>query len=168
MKDHLTLLAQLKREEGFMSLPYKDTTGHWTWLYGHNIQGRRFTKKEHEHLFGDKLKYPATLSQLIRHIKKNAGTREQGNYVLEQDLAIAESTAVTVYDELWKSIPSKKKIPLLDAIFNLGYNKYKMFHRHIKAVKELDWDKAADEILDSLAAEQAPCRYHLIASELRS
>lgn len=167
MKDHIELLTQLKKDEGFRALPYKDQTGHWTWLYGHNLQGRSFTKEEHEHLFGDELRYPPTLSQLIRYIRKNAGTRVDGNYILEQDIKITEQTAKKIYGDHWSKVLKEKKVPLLDAIFNLGGPTYRKFKRHIAAVKALDWQKAADEILDSVAAEQAPVRYRLIAQELR-
>lgn len=40
------LVVDLKREEGFRSKPYQDTTGHWTIGYGRNISTVGITESE--------------------------------------------------------------------------------------------------------------------------
>lgn len=49
------LIEQLKRHEGFRSKPYKDTAGHTTIGYGHNLDANPLTKEQAEELLQDDL-----------------------------------------------------------------------------------------------------------------
>ena len=103
---------------------------------------------------------------MIRYWTENPMSKEDGLYLLKQDIKIAEGDCVIVFGELWKELPDEKKVPLIDLSFNLGLSKLLGFRRMIAAVKASDWKKAGAEVLDSRAAKQDPNRYKRIAKEL--
>jgi len=53
-------------------------------------------------------------------------------------------------------------------VFQLGMTGVSKFKNTLKAVKEEDWDTAADEMLDSVWAEQTPERANELSSTMRS
>ena len=162
-----TILKQLKIEEGFRSVPYRDSMNWWTIGYGFNCHGRDLTKEEHDRLFPDK-DYPMTIQQMVDYWRKNPISEEDAIYLLEQCIQIAQNDAEQVYGNYWKKVPDQKKVPILDMIFNLGITKYKKFKKHIDAVRKSDWKKASLEVSNSLAAAQDPNRYKRIAKELEN
>ena len=53
-------------------------------------------------------------------------------------------------------------------VFQLGMTGVSKFKNTLKAVKEEDWDTAADEMLDSVWAKQTPERANELSSTMRS
>ena len=51
---HKELLKELKLEEGFRSIPYKDTLKHWTIGYGRNLEGLPLSEEEYKYFFPEK------------------------------------------------------------------------------------------------------------------
>ena len=61
-----------------------------------------------------------------------------------------------------------RKIVLIDICFNVGVNGLLNFKDMLAALEINDFEKAADEILNSKAAEQCPERYHQLANIMRT
>ena len=160
------LIKELKKEEGFRSDPYKDTTGNWTIGYGHNLYGRSFDHYENDYLFPDHINIPITPMQYVKYWQNSPMTQDQAEYILEQDILIVKHVALKIYRKQWLEFNDNQKVAILDLIFNLGEVKYRKFRRHIKATKELDWKRSAKEILNSKAARELPERYNRLAKLL--
>ena len=67
------------------------------------------------------------------------------------------------YDQLSRA----RQLVLVSMAFNLGRERLNKFVRFIGAVHRGDWQEAAEEILDSTAAKQAPDRYKALAKMMR-
>ena len=163
------LIKELKKQEGYRDKPYKDSQGFWTIGYGHNLQGRAFDSHENEVLFPryKTLSAPITAEQCVQYWQQIPISQANAEFLLEQDILIAKHSALKIYKKQWEKFKDIQKVAILDLIFNLGEFKYKQFKRHIKATKELDWEKSAAEILNSKAARQAPKRYKELAKQLK-
>ena len=169
MNTDTMLMKELKKQEGYRAVPYKDTQGFWTIGYGHNLLGRSFDHHENAVLFPSTktIQVPITPVQYVQYWEKNPLTTEQAEYILEQDILIVKHTALKIYKGLWEKFDKNRQVAILDLLFNLGEYRYKKFKRHIKATKALDWEKSAAEILNSKAARQDPNRYEEIAKQLK-
>ena len=167
MSTQALVVKELQMEEGFRSKPYEDTQGHWTVGYGHNLEGREFRLHELDFLFKDHINIPHTVNQYVKYWTHSPMSKEEAEYILEVDISYAESLVKNIYKEVWDQIEDQRKAALIDLGFNLGSRTYREFKKHIAATKELDWDKSANEILDSRAAKQNKKRYHRIANRLR-
>ena len=166
MSAHALVVKELQMEEGFRSKPYKDTTGNWTIGYGHNLEGRSFNTKELWWLFKNQT-IPQNTEQYVKYWTENPMSQDHAEYILDVDIMDATYYTKIVYKHVWNEINDERKAALIDLMFNLGYNKYRKFKKHIAATKELDWEKSADEVLDSRAAKQNKRRYQDIAKRLR-
>ena len=160
------LIKELKKEEGFRSDPYMDTTGNWTIGYGHNLYGRSFDDNEIDRLFPGHVNVPVTPLQYVKYWQNTPLTQEKAEFILEQDILIVKHVALKIYKRQWLEFNANQKVAILDLIFNLGEVKYRKFRRHIKATKELDWERSAKEVLNSKAARELPERYNRLAKLL--
>jgi len=68
------------------------------------------------------------------------------------------------YDQLSRP----RQLVLLSLGFNLGKGKLAKFVRFLSALHLGHYDEAADELLNSKAAQQAPARYQQLASLMRT
>ena len=165
--DHMSseqlILKQIRLEEGFRGVPYRDTLNNWTVGFGSLIGGRTLTKIENERLYGSD--QPLSIAETVQFYRNKPMSEEDATYLLERDIKIAEMDAKMVYAD-WEDMPSEKKVPIIDMLYNLGLPKYRKFRRHIAAVKRRDWKEAAKEVRNSLAYIQAPNRYKRIVKEL--
>ena len=166
-KSEKETLKVLKIEEGFRSTPYLDQTNHLTVGFGWNLQGRKITRIEHENLFGEDVPYPLSIDETAKYFRLNPMTRDQATYMLERSIYIAEIDSKHVYKMEWDDFPVHIKVSILDLMYNLGLARYKKFKKHIAAIRKGDWDEAAKQIENSLAALQAPNRYKSIAKRIR-
>jgi lysozyme len=66
------------------------------------------------------------------------------------------------------NLPEPAQIVLVDMCFNMGISRLLNFRNMIKAMEQDDWDKAADELLDSKYAAQTKRRARMNASLLIS
>ena len=160
------LIKELKQEEGYRSKPYMDITGNWTIGYGHNLYGRSFDHYENEYLFPGHVNIPVTPEQYVKYWQNSPMTQDQANFILEQDILIVKHIALKIYRKQWLNFDQNQKVAILDLIFNLGEVQYRKFRRHIKATKELDWERSAKEVLNSKAARELPKRYNRLAKLL--
>ena len=162
---HKEIIKDLKVEEGIRTKPYLDSRGYVTIGAGHNVRGRKFTDEERKVLFPDE--NPDSTAAMRDYWMRKPMTSKQAEFLLDQDLAICEKEAQAIYGAEYTNFPVRIKVSILDLLFNLGGTKYRKFKKHIQAIKDGDWDKAADEIQNSLAAAQVPHRYNVIARRLR-
>ena len=63
----------------------------------------------------------------------------------------------------WADMPDQARRALLNMAFNLGWPKLSKFKKMLAALKDGDFDKAAEEALDSIWAGQVGARAHRIA-----
>ena len=161
------VLKLLKIEEGFRSVPYLDTTNHMTVGYGWNLHGRKITRIEHEYLFGEDTPYPLSIDETVAYFRQTPITEQQAAYMLERCILVAEGDAKEVYRKEWDTFPDNIKVALMDMMYNLGRIRYLKFKKHIAAIRCGNWEEAARQIENSLAAHQAPSRYKSIANRMR-
>jgi lysozyme len=133
------LQDELIRDEGLRLTAYRDTLGHLTIGVGHLIlRGEHFT----------------TI------------TREQAMALLDQDIAIAERRLSNIFPS-WRSIDEVRQLAMLNLTFNLGY-KLAAFKRFLHAAKFGDWEKAADQLMQSRWYKQVKLRGPRIVHAIRT
>ena len=101
-----------------------------------------------------------------RNLADKGLSREEALMLLNNDIADAIEDVrhtFSCYDQL--SHP--RRLVLVSMAFNLGRERLSKFVRFIGAVHRGDWDNAAEELLDSKAAAQAPGRYKELARMMR-
>lgn len=152
-----TDLGQLIEEhEGREFTVYNDTAGNPTVGVGFNLN-RSDAKKVLKSVGAD---YDKIIS----------GKQSLTN---EQVAKIKEVTVNEAIKHVKRKIPSFNKLSdsrqsaIVDMMFNLGVGKFSGFNKFISAVKRGDFNKAADEVLNSKAAKDLPRRYNRIAELIR-
>ena len=136
------LKDRIKEHEGFRNVVYKDSLGFATIGYGHLV------KKDDPFVEGH------TYSQKL----------------LNDYFEIDFTNAVVGAEKLLgnQDMNYKAKCVIIEMVFQLGMTGVSKFKNTLKAVKEEDWDTAADEMLDSVWAEQTPERANELSSTMRS
>lgn len=134
--------AQLKRDikvdEGFRGYAYRDSEGYLTIGYGHLID-----------------------------IRSGGGIDlDILELILERDIEEAVKTCVSLFPT-FGSLTDERQRVLVNMCFNLGYPKLAKFYKMRAAVQAGDYEKAADEMLDSLWAEQVGDRAKRLAERMR-
>jgi|TARA_R110002073_G_scaffold47737_1_gene129031 lysozyme len=66
------------------------------------------------------------------------------------------------------SLPSECKSVLMEMCYQLGVTGVSKFKKALKAMEDGDWEKAADEMLDSKWAKQTPNRAKEMSNIIRS
>lgn len=133
------LKEELKRDEGYRDHVYRCTTGHKTIGYGH---------------MDDSMPDGTTC------------TRERAEKWLEWDIAKAILTAKGYISGIYDNLSDARQRALVNLAFNMG-GRIHQFRRMRAAIMTGDWEKAADELLDSLYAKQVGDRAKRVAAMLR-
>ena len=136
------LKDRIKEHEGFRNIIYKDSLGFATIGYGHLV------KKDDPFVEGH------TYSQKLL------------NDYFELDFTNAVMGAERLLGN--QAMNYKAKCVIIEMVFQLGMTGVSKFKNTLKAVKEENWDTAADEMLDSVWAEQTPERANELSSTMRS
>jgi lysozyme len=120
----------VKKNEGLRLKPYLCTSGKWTIGYGHNLE--------------------EGISEYVAEA------------ILDEDIRTAIEDVLDIFsndkDEFQLILSGNRYIALVDMMFNLGKPRFLTFKRMIQAIKEKNWDKAANELLDSKYATQVKQR----------
>ena len=87
--------------------------------------------------------------------------------MLGNDIEVAISHALEIFPR-WGSLPAPVQHVIVNMIFQLGRRGFNGFRRFISHVKCHNWPAAADELLDSAAARQAPARFERHAAVFHS
>jgi len=133
------LRTELIRDEGLRLSAYRDSLGYLTIGVGHLIgKGETFT----------------TL------------TRQQAMELLDSDIAIAERRLSNIFPS-WRSLDEVRQRAALNLTFSLGY-KLADFKRFLHAAKSEDWDKAADQLMQSRWYKQVKSRGPRIVYAIRT
>lgn len=136
------LKDRIKEHEGFRNVVYKDSLGFATIGYGHLVKEDDLFVEGH------------TYSQKLL------------NDYFEIDFTNAVVGAERLLGN--QAMNYKAKCVIIEMVFQLGMTGVSKFKNTLKAVKEEDWDTAADEMLDSVWAEQTPERANELSSTMRS
>ena len=130
--DRNKLMEELKYDEGCVNEVYKDHLGYATFGVGHLI-------KKSDPEFG-----------------KDMGTAVPEERVTEcfnEDIDV-------VCEELdrnlpwWRGLTDNRRRILANMCFNLGYPRLSGFKNFLGALEDEDWEKAAEEMMDSRWADQ--------------
>jgi len=68
----------------------------------------------------------------------------------------------------YSSLDEVRQGVVVDVVFNMGLPRFKGFKNTIRYIKQGDYDKAADELLDSDAARDLPKRYNELSEMMRT
>lgn len=90
-----------------------------------------------------------------RNIEDNGISQDEAELMLSNDIEEHDVELTKVFPD---PMPDSCYAALLDMHFNLGHTKFMQFRKMISAVKEGDYEKAAEEMLDSAWAKQVPTR----------
>ena len=127
----------IKANEGLRLKPYKCTAGKLTIGYGRNLEDVGITVEEAE-------------------------------FMLETDITrVVEDLDGIFGFRLFCALSNSRQRALTDMMFNLGRTRFKKFKKMIRAVKEGNFQQAANELLDSRYATQVPYRAHTNANLMR-
>lgn len=133
------LRAELIRDEGLRLQSYRDTLGNPTIGVGHCLQrGEAFT----------------------------AISREFALELLNADIQIAERRLSNIFPT-WRELDDVRQRGLLNLTFNLGY-RLADFTRFLHAAKSGDWEKAADQLIQSRWYKQVRLRGPRVVHAIRT
>lgn len=145
IEHHPNTLAQVKRHEGLSLVPYRCPAGYLTIGYGHNIDaGTGPDIKEDDRI-----------------------TETEAEKLLEIDLR-AVGVSLDAVLAGWRKLCEPRQAVLLNMGFNLGVGGLLKFRKALAAVKAGDWDKAADEMLDSKWRRDVKGRAYELAEQMRT
>ena len=88
-------------------------------------------------------------------------------YLLDDDI-IYFTDKLNHYLNFFYKMDENRQIALIDMCFNLGIQGFLNFTKMIIALEAGDYGRAADEIINSKAAEQNPNRYQSLANIVRT
>ena len=135
---------QLILHEGLRLKPYKCPAGKWTVGVGRNLEAKGLTKEEKERILGvgglSKLEVIDVL--LERGISEN-----EALFLLRND--IEEVTAQLERFDWFRALGPVRRKVLVDMAFNLGMSGLLGFQKMIEALKQSDYQAAADEMVSS-------------------
>ena len=137
--DRTALQNELIRDEGIRLSAYRDSLGNMTIGVGHLIvKGESFTKISNTEALD----------------------------ILENDISIAERRLTNIFPS-WRSLDEVRKRAMLNLTFNLGY-KLAAFKRFLHSAKSEDWEKAADQLMQSRWYKQVKLRGPRIVHAIRT
>ena len=101
-----------------------------------------------------------------RALEKNPLDDEEVYFLLLKDIKRAEKVLDRMLPE-WREFSLSRQIALASMAFQLGGHGLSRFMKMLRAIRDNDWNKAADEALESRWAKQTPKRAVRIAEMLR-
>ena len=90
--------------------------------------------------------------RIVELVEKN-NTKERIEECLQQDIKIVFNE-LDLNEPWWRSLDSNRQRVVANMCFNLGYPRFKKFKKFIGAMQVSDWEKAAEEMMDSRWATQ--------------
>ena len=135
--DHNKLQKDLIRDEGLRLKPYRCSVGKLTIGVGRNLDDVGISKDE-------------------------------AMAMLRNDIFKAQRAAWQIVgDHIWGGLTKTRKGVLINMCFNLGATRLRKFVKMLIAVRLGNYEKAADEMLDSKWARQVGSRAKRLAQEMR-
>lgn len=115
--------------------------------------------------------YVDTTGHLTVGIGRNLSDRgispDEALALLDDDINYFNSKLNSLLS-FFSGLDEPRQIVLIDMCFNLGVHGFLDFHRMLDAIENEDWEKAAEEILNSKAADQCPDRYKQLANIMKT
>jgi len=136
--DIKVLAERIKGHEGYSNEVYRDTLGNLTVGYGHLLSEGSVVPDHVCHLLFD------------------------------YDLAMAISDFMRLPKSTIDHLNKARRSVIVEMIFNMGLPKVLQFVKMWEAIKSNDFNKAADEMLDSNWARQVKSRAVVLANIMRS
>lgn len=128
------LFRMLKEHEGFVPNAYRDSEGYLTIGYG----------------------------RLIDQRKGGGISRFEAHELLDNDVR-SKMKDLDEHIPWWRSLDEPRQVALVDMAFNLGVTGLMGFKRMLMALEQQQWQRAAQEALNSLWAKQVGNRANEIA-----
>ena len=128
----VALMKELMLDEGYKQEIYTDPLGHLTFGVGHIIT-------ENDEEYGKEVGTPVS--------------KERIEECLEQDIKIV-CNELDLKEPWWRSLDSNRQRVVANMCFNLGHPRFNKFKKFIYAMQTSQWEKAAEEMMDSKWAEQ--------------
>ena len=101
------------------------------------------------------------------HNLENGITPEMADFILKRDLETAERAVKDAFPWWWK-LDDARQFVLVDMAFNMGQAGLKGFKKMLAAIESGDFDKAAEEMLDSKYGRQVVHRARLNAEIMKT
>ena len=137
--DSQKLIDELIRDEGLVLKPYRDSLGFLTIGIGHLIKkGESFC----------------------------VITKDQAISLLEEDIQDAERKLDSIFPG-WRKLDDVRQRTFVNLSVNLGY-KLADFKRFLHSAKSEDWEKAADQLMQSRWYKQVKLRGPRIVHAIRT
>ncbi len=112
------------------------------------------------------------IGRLIDKRRGGGITEEESRMLFRNDLEKVKEDLSGIFTDfdMWLMQPSFAGIAkgLISMRFQLGASGFRSFSSMIQAIQENDWDRAADEALNSLWAQQTPERAREVAEMIRN
>ena len=126
-------------------------------------------------IYNDHLGYPTFgIGHLVRDTDPEAGaalgTPVSEDRVIEafnQDVETVLSDCNTLYDD-FSDLPEEAQLIIANMMFNLGRPRLSKFKGMKAGVDSRDWNKAADEMIDSAWYRQVPNRAERLVKRMRA
>lgn len=83
-----------------------------------------------------------------RNLEDNGISEDEANYLLNNDIKHSIADVRSVIPE-FDGLPENVKLVLVDMMFNLGINRFRLFKKMIAAVKSNNWPEMIAEMKDS-------------------
>jgi lysozyme len=146
-EDTIELISEdIERHEGCVAKIYLDSEGLETFGIGHLV-----TKKDPE--YGKPVGTPVSQRRVAQ--------------AFSEDLGTAINECIKIFPEI-DDYPEPVQRVLVNMTFNLGRPRLSKFKNMIAAVKDHDWDVAADEMIDSRWYRQVKSRGKELVEMMRS
>ena len=140
------LRKELEVDEGVKYEIYNDHLGYPTFGIGHLVVG---SDPEHEQPVGT----PVSEDRVVE--------------AFNEDVENVLSDCNILYDD-FDDLPEEAKLIIANMMFNLGRPRLSNFKNMKVAVTERDWNKAADEMIDSAWYKQVPNRAGRLVKRMRA
>ena len=102
------------------------------------------------------------------NLTDNGITREQAERIFDDDIRTAKQEIASKMLYFIVKLPDEKYGVLIELVFWIGIGRALEFKKMLSALKAKDWNKAADELLDSRLGREYPTRTGELADVLRS
>ena len=139
------LRVELEEDEGIKYEVYKDHLGYPTFGVGHLV-------RDDDPEYGMPVGTPVTEERVAE--------------VFEQDIETVLEDCCKLYSD-FDDLPEEVQRIVANMMFNLGYPRLSAFRGMRAGVNARDWDKAADEMVDSRWYTQVPNRAKRLGSRMR-
>lgn len=101
-----------------------------------------------------------------RNMSTHGINESEAEHLLLNDVEYAEESIQAYFSE-YDEWPTDAQHVVVACTLNLGVPVFRGFEKCIKALREQDWETAADELLRSQVAKELPARYERYAEKLR-